>query len=254
MRQPVHPSTRSAVRRVDLTSVRRAGAAIYDPALDTLFVLGDDGRYDHPDARGGHASSDEVTVPLPMLADYGRYDVGTHEGISVRCRGTDRSLRERRVSLSGGRLRRFTARAAAVRDSMVGWLAFSFGCDWDPATRRAYVAIPNLGAVAELDYDSGRVIDFGRTYVGLRYLRFDPSRRRLYAPISCAAPSSSSMRTKAGAPAMVRRPICARRPPDARRRALVAAEQSRRGSVFAYAEPVIACRATVPPRRAAGVR
>jgi hypothetical protein len=68
-----------------------------------------------------------------------------------------------------------------IGNSTLGWLAFSFGCDWDPATRRTFVALPNVGAVAELDYDTGRMVDLARARVGLRYLRYDADRRRLYS-------------------------------------------------------------------------
>jgi hypothetical protein len=165
----------------ELVRVHRAGAGIYDAALDVLFVLGDDGRMIIPMNAETMQAAPDVQVPLAMLADYGRYDEGRHEGILCGAAGPIGALvNGARSYLAVG----FSGRPLALRPvggSLLGWLAFSFGCDWDPATRRAYVAVPNLGAVAELDYDSGRIVDLRRADVGLRYLRFDPNRRRLYA-------------------------------------------------------------------------
>ena len=165
----------------DLVRVHRAGAGIYDSALDVFYVLGDDGRMIIPMDGELRRASPDVQVPLPMLADYGRYDEGRHEGILCGAAGPFGALANGASSyLAVG----FNGQPIGLRpigDSMLGWLAFSFGCDWDPATRRVYVAVPNLAAVVEMDYDSGRITDLGRADVGLRYLRFDPRRQRLYA-------------------------------------------------------------------------
>jgi DNA-binding beta-propeller fold protein YncE len=165
----------------ELVRVHRAGSAIYDASLDVLYVIGDDGRMIIPMRGDDLEPSADVPVQLPMLADYGRYDDARHQGILCGAAGPIGAL------ANGGRpylIVGFEGQPLALRpveDSLVGWLAFSFGCDWDPATRRAYVALPNLGAVAELDYDTGRLIDLDPAPIGLRYLRFDPHRHRLYA-------------------------------------------------------------------------
>lgn len=161
--------------------VQTAGAGIYDPTIDVLYVFGVDGRIITPMRGEDLQASEEIPIPLPGLADYGHYEADRHEGIFCGSAGPLGAVfNEGRPYLAVG----FRGLPLALRPfggAMLGWVAISFGCDWDPATRRAYVAIPNLGAVAEIDYDTGQLIDLGRTDVGLRYLRFDARRRRLYA-------------------------------------------------------------------------
>ena len=61
------------------------------------------------------------------------------------------------------------------------WLAFSDGCDFDPATRKAYVGVGTLGLVAVLDYDDGSLVKTYWAGFGVRPLLLDRTRQRLYA-------------------------------------------------------------------------
>ncbi len=167
--------------KATLMHVRRAGSAIYDSTLDVLYVFGEDGQMLLPMRGEDMKPSEEVPIVPLVLSDYGHYDETRHEGIFCGGAGFLEPLTGGpRPYLAVG----FRGLPAALRpldESLLGWLSFSFGCDWDPAARRVYVAIPNLGAVADVDYDSGRLLALRPADVGLRYLRFEPRRRRIYA-------------------------------------------------------------------------
>jgi hypothetical protein len=61
------------------------------------------------------------------------------------------------------------------------WLAFSDGCDFDPATRTAYVGVGTLGLVAVLDYDTGALAKTFWAGFGVRPVLLDRKRKLLYA-------------------------------------------------------------------------
>ena len=58
--------------------------------------------------------------------------------------------------------------------------ALSWGCDWNPATRRVYTAVPNLGLLYEVDYDSGQILQKHWVGFGMRSATFDPHRGLVY--------------------------------------------------------------------------
>src|SRR6185369_2967587 len=58
--------------------------------------------------------------------------------------------------------------------------AVSWGCDWDPVTRRVYTAVPNLGLLYEVDYDSGRVLRRHWVGFGMRSATLDRRRGLVY--------------------------------------------------------------------------
>lgn len=160
---------------------RPGGGGFYEPSLDLIYVVGHDGEHVTP-VRGADL---EVSAPVPVdpiLTDYGHYDETRHDGILCGAAGPISALR------NGGRSYLATAFRGVpfgLRDiapsSLLGWIAFSFGCDWDPKARRSFIAIPNLAAIVDVDYDTGRVLSLARTRVGLRFIRFDPVHRRIYS-------------------------------------------------------------------------
>ena len=64
--------------------------------------------------------------------------------------------------------------------SLIEKLSLSWGCDWDPAARKVYVAVPNLGLLVKLDYDTGQVEKRWFVGPGTRSVAYDPVRRRVY--------------------------------------------------------------------------
>src|SRR5690606_5914398 len=64
--------------------------------------------------------------------------------------------------------------------SALALATLSWGCNWDPEARVAYVAIPNLGLLATIDYDSGDVRRTDFVGFGMRSITVDARRGRLY--------------------------------------------------------------------------
>lgn len=62
----------------------------------------------------------------------------------------------------------------------IGRWSLSWGCDWDPAGRKVYALVVNLGVLAVIDYDSGRVEHASFVGFGLRLVAFDARRRLVY--------------------------------------------------------------------------
>jgi hypothetical protein len=60
------------------------------------------------------------------------------------------------------------------------WASFTWGCDWDPVSRRAFVASANLGWLGVIDFDSGRYLARHFVGLGIRAVTWDPQRKRLY--------------------------------------------------------------------------
>jgi hypothetical protein len=59
-------------------------------------------------------------------------------------------------------------------------LAVSWGCDWDPDTRRVYTAVPNLGLLYEVDVDSSQILRKHWVGFGMRSATLDRRRRLVY--------------------------------------------------------------------------
>lgn len=164
----------------EVVPLRRSGGAIYEPSLDVVYVIGHDGQIITP-LRGADLDAAPAVHVEPILTDYGRYNEKTHEGILCGAAGPIGALHNGGRSYLATRFRGVPLGLHVVGDALLGWLAFSFGCDWDPATRKIYVAIANLGAIAELDYDSGQIVRLDSTSFGLRFLRHDSAGQRIYA-------------------------------------------------------------------------
>ncbi len=176
-----------AFRRDDLfgeptvVKIGRAGTGFYDPAFDVVYVIGDDATMLTPVRASDLQAAAPVSLGTIILADIGPYDTERHMGLLCGAAGPVGAL------FNGGRpylATKFHARPLGVEsmgDSLLAWFAFSFGCDWDLASGRVFVALPNLAAIADVDFDTGRLSSIARAEVGLRILRFDARRRRLYA-------------------------------------------------------------------------
>jgi hypothetical protein len=64
--------------------------------------------------------------------------------------------------------------------SLLERVSLTWGCDWDPATRKVYVGVPNLGLLDRIDYDTGRVEKRWFVGFGMRSVAYDPARKRVY--------------------------------------------------------------------------
>ncbi len=164
-----------------VVKIGRAGTGFYDPTFDVVYVIGDDATMLTPVRAADLKAEPPVSLGTIMLADIGPYDATRHTGLLCGAVGPLGAV------LNGGRsylATKFHAAPLGVEGmggSLLAWFAVSFGCDWDLATGRVFVALPNLAAVAEIDFETGRWLRIGRTEIGLRMLRFDSQRHRLYA-------------------------------------------------------------------------
>lgn len=158
----------------------KAGVIYLDDQRDVLGVFDDEGRQlfqMHPSDL-----SPLGAVPAPFLPDKAEYDQATHRGLA--CAGAGPLLRTdgqaiASVAFDGAP---FSYRPLAPSSQYPStWLSLIWGCAWDPPSGRVFVGIASLGLVAELDYDSGRILR--RTFIGFgaRSLALDLPRRRLYA-------------------------------------------------------------------------
>jgi hypothetical protein len=120
-------------------------------------------------------------VPGPFAADQVYYDPQRHEGILCFAAGPLSTIQGEAFSAVAFRGAPFAYRPLAPSSRYPSsWIAATWGCDWDPETRRAYVAVTNLGLLEEIDYDSARITRRAFTGFGIRSVAFDPVRRRIY--------------------------------------------------------------------------
>ena len=158
----------------------KAGVIYLDDSRDVLGVFDDEGRelfQMHPSDLSAIGA-----VPAPFLPDMADYDQATHRGIA--CAGAGPLLRTdgqaiASVAFDGAP---FAFRPLAPSSQYPStWVSLVWGCAWDPPSGRVFVSIASLGLIAELDYDSGRILR--RTFIGFgaRSLALDLPRGRLYA-------------------------------------------------------------------------
>jgi len=117
--------------------------------------------------------ADAGSVPVPFNSTYVRYDQDRGEGLA--CGRNDGFVA---VAFRGDP---FSFRPLGLASQYPSsWLAGTWGCDWDPVGRRAYVAVASFGALEVIDYDSGRILDWGFAGFGIRAVIFDAQRRLVY--------------------------------------------------------------------------
>lgn len=155
----------------------KAALFYLDETRDVLGLSEDEGR--HVYLRRVADLSPLRTVPGPFINEHIRYDARRNEGVICASGGS---------AFAGGRFpaAAFTGLPFAYRPLApstrhpTSLLAATWGCDWDPVSRRVYVAVASLGVLQELDYDSGalrRAIPIGP---GARPVVFDAARRLVY--------------------------------------------------------------------------
>ncbi len=153
----------------------RAGILYLDDQSDVVGLCEDEGTQIH------HFRASDFTelgaVAAPFTSTYVRYDDALREGVAC---GAGRG--------AGGA---FSAAAfhgdpfsyrllAPTSQHPSSWLAVTWGCDWDPAARRVYVAVASLGMLQVIDYDTGRIVSSRFVGPGIRPVAFDGQRRLIY--------------------------------------------------------------------------
>lgn len=159
--------------------VHKVGLLYLDDGRDILGVFNDDGLQVYLLRASDFAPI--TTISAPFLPDAAHYDQASHQGIACAAIGPARQIDGNTfvaVAFTGDP---FTFRPLAPSSEYPSsWLAVTWGCDWDPSTRRAYVAIASFGLLVEIDYDSGRILR--RIFIGpgARTVAYDAPRRRIY--------------------------------------------------------------------------
>ena len=122
------------------------------------------------------------TVAAPLLPDGSHYDQGRHQGVACAGFGPMRRIDGQAYASVAFDGEPFSCRPLAPSSRYPSsWLALTWGCDWDPSTRRVYAAVASLGLVEEIDYDTGVVMRRFPVGLGIRSLAFDARRKRFYA-------------------------------------------------------------------------
>jgi hypothetical protein len=109
-------------------------------------------------------------IPPGVIPDETRFDATTREGVF--CTGAlhPPGLRAAALAFKGWPPR---PRPIGPASLWKPWqLVLTWGCDWDPKTRRVYVSAANLGTLQVYDYDSGAMIEQRFTGFGMRAVLF----------------------------------------------------------------------------------
>lgn len=121
------------------------------------------------------------TLPANFAPDQVHYDQERHEGIACAATGPRRLIGGEAYSAIAFKGDPFTHRPLAGSTQYpLSWLSATFGCDWDPAARRAYVAVASLGLLLQVDYDSGAVLKSSFIGFGGRPVRLDAARGKVF--------------------------------------------------------------------------
>jgi hypothetical protein len=151
----------------------------YDPGSDSIFLITDAGHR----LLQVRASTLTLTTALDGRLQGGdtRYDPVAGEGMHCHGGGPTTTIDGEAfigVAVTGSP---FSFRAlGGSTTNPTAWVSMSWGCDFDPRTRRAWSTVPALGQLVELDYDTGEIRR--RLWVGMggRAVTFDRERGRLY--------------------------------------------------------------------------
>lgn len=145
------------------------GEGFYEPSNATLYMFSDE-------LNGVHrvqlpSFERKPTIPIEWFTPGElRYDEARGEGIAC--------ARNLGVAIRGNP---FTARdLTAGSHDIITRLSMTWGCDWDEAKRQVYTAIPNLGLLTKIDYDTGEVKKRWFVGPGLRSVAYDPARQMVY--------------------------------------------------------------------------
>ena len=158
----------------------KAGVLYFDDQENIIGLCEDDAlQVYHLDA---HDLKSLGSAPAPFTTNQVRYDQRSHEGIACAAMGPFRRIGGQAFAAVAYRGNPFSYRPlASSAEYPSSWLAATWGCDWDPMARRAYVAVASLGLLETIDYDSGRILKRSFIGPGVRSVLFDPRRGLIYA-------------------------------------------------------------------------
>lgn len=154
------------------------GDLYYEPAVDRLYGFTDEGFEVLPFVASSMERLPSIEVPL-LPPGAVRYDASRSEGIICSAGGPFTQIEGEAFMSLATRGDPFEVRPLGT--GALALATMTWGCDWDPVARRAWVAIPNLGLIATIDYDTGALLRTDFVGFGIRSLTYDGARRRIYA-------------------------------------------------------------------------
>ena len=144
------------------------GDGFYEPRNRVFYLFSDEVDAVYPVQLPDYTSL--AKIPIPFSAGEVQYDMQRGEGVACGDH-TGAAIRGQPFAL------RFFAESSG---SLVDRLSMSWGCDWDPESRMVYSAVPNLGLLDRIDYDTGVVDQRWFVGLGMRSVEYDRPRRRVY--------------------------------------------------------------------------
>lgn len=155
--------------------VRQAANAWYDAEAGEVGVFTDDRDAFVHDAADLTRLADHSAEAQP---DRLYYDSASDEGLLCFASGPIRSLDGEGFMALAFATSPFRERA--LGSSLLSRLSFSWGCGWDPITRRVYAGVTTLGLLVELDYDTGEIVGYTWVGPGTRPIQVDRERGLIY--------------------------------------------------------------------------
>lgn len=156
-----------------------AGEGFYEPTTRRFFMIADEAEKVFPVDADTMVSL--PTIPGFYSAGEVRYDPSRDEGLFCFGAGPVRTFEGQAALVIAMQGNPFEVRILGGSDHWpLAWAGFSWGCDFDPVSRRVYATVPALGLVAAIDYDSGEVIETRWIGLGFRSATLDLERSLLY--------------------------------------------------------------------------
>jgi hypothetical protein len=175
----VLPRTAPARPLAEIRVPESVGELYYDPRSDIVGLLSDEGEVMRPVRLSDGAVLDPV--PAPIIPGDTRYDAARGEGVVCFAAGPMRQLEGEAFLSVAFRGDPFTPRPLGrSSENPTAWLSMVWGCDWNPEAGRVYVADASLGLLAEVDYESGRVLRRIPIGFGMRNVQVDRARGVIY--------------------------------------------------------------------------
>jgi hypothetical protein len=152
----------------------------YEPEDDYMGVFLDDATVMLP-LRAADLSQAFKPIPAPIGPGDVFYNPSRREGLLCHAPGIIRPLNGGAAVVVAFRTGPFSLRPLAPSSEYPwAWLSLVWGCSFDPAARKAWAAVTNLGLLLTIDYDTGKITGSRFAGFGLRSMVSDTARRRLY--------------------------------------------------------------------------
>ncbi len=142
----------------------------YEPRNKTLYLFTDSMRRVYRAAIPGFERLEPIEEPGLCPSEM-HYSVA--QGLGVACHGPTGA------ALQGDpfKVRYFSENATSLLDRIP---SATWGCNWNPESKKVYTTLPNLGLLVRIDFDSGRIEKRWPIGFGMRSVEYDRARGRVY--------------------------------------------------------------------------